>query len=780
MLKPDFYGADINPCEMCDHTPAPYFRHEFCMNDIKSAKVLISGLGFYRIFLNGKDITKGFLAPYISNLNHYIYYDEYDIKDILLEGKNVLGVLLGNGMRNPVGARVWSFHTADFKGVPCFALEFCGNDSEGDVEFSAKDFKYAPSPIQFDDLRAGEWYDANFETDNWAEACFDDSDWQSVVPVAAPKGIMRKATIDPIITTKELKALSIRRSKISIRPVVRDCYNFVPFNEKDEVSGGWLYDFGVNAAGICRLKIKNSKPGQKIILQFGEILGEPDSEDENYIHRDENRGLDLSNWSFLPHNYNSRDVYICKGNEIEEWAPSFTYHGFRYCLVMGIEENQVTEDLLTYQVMNTDLKALADFRCSDTIANRLWDATKVSNLANFYHVPTDCPHREKNAWTGDAALSAEQMIMSLSVDKNFEEWLYNIRAAFNPDNSLPSIIPSVNWGVCGPAWDSVLYYLPYYLWQYRNNTKVISDNSDAFMKYLNFIEKSAKNTGIIEIGLGDWCQVGRSPDNPETPNSFTSTMISIDICKKAEEMFKFIGQTERELYAHNLGEKLKTTARSRFIESSKVTCSTQTAIAMAIYYGLLTSEEEKSEFERLVKIITDNNYSHNCGILGLRVIFHVLSKYDRTDLAFKMITKKDFPSYGYWIENGATSLWELFTPYNKRQSSCNHHFMGDIISWFMQNLVGINQDFRYENKITLSPKFIEDLDFANGYVTTPIGKVSASWHRIENKIIYKTNIPHNVKLELMLENGYCVEKGNLTSGESEIIIRRKFYGNLQK
>lgn len=775
-LKKRFFAAPVKPCKMVEHTPAPYFRYKFENNGLISSKLAISGLGFYRLFINGKEITKGLLSPYISNLDHIIYYDVYDLAPYLTSGANCVGVMLGNGMRNPIGAYVWSFEKGEFTGVPCFALEFLGENEKGDkISFTAADFKYAPSPTVFDDLRAGEWYDARQEIENWAEPDFDDSAWQSVVPVASPKGEMRLCTAYPIVKTKELKAVSIRRGNIGVRPIPRDCYDFVPFEEEDKYSEGWLYDFGLNAAGVCKLKIKNSKPGQKIILQFGEILGEVDPQNEGCYLRDETRGLDLRNWSFLPHRYNNRDVYICKGAEVEEWAPGFTYHGFRYCLVLGLEVSQATEDLLTYEVMNTDLKPNAHFECSDETANALWQATAVSNLANFYHFPTDCPHREKNGWTGDAALSAEQMIMSLSVDRNFEEWLNNIYSAIEPDGRITSIVPSTHWGYCGPAWDSVLYYIPYYLWQYRGNTGVIKEFADYGFKYLEYLDHNSSDRGLIEFGLGDWCQVGRSADDPQTPNSFTSTLISIDICEKAAQMFTKIGNEEYKAYALKLKKRFLNGARQAFLdENGEVIYPYQTAIAMAIYYDLLQGEELVKNFKRIIDLIENNNNSHGCGILGLRVLFHVLSRFGKTDLAYYMITKKDFPSYGYWIENGATSLWEVFTPYEKGQSSLNHHFFGDIISWFMQNLVGIKVDFKEEGEIRFEPRFIKALTYAKGDIKTPKGTVYAAWKKEDEVIKYSVKLPQNESGEIVLEKGFefCDKTTRkLVKGETTLEIR---------
>ena len=274
------------------------------------------------------------------------------------------------------------------------------------------------------------------------------------------------------------------------------------------------------------------------------------------------------------------------------------------------------------------------------------------------------------------------------------------------------------------------------------------------------MKNSLSEKNLIEFGLGDWCQVGRSPDNPETPNKFTSTLIGIDICQKVSQMFEKVGRNNEREFALKLKDTLLNGARNEFVnKNGKLIYMYQTALSMAIYYGILTKEEEEIAFKDLVKLIEENNGSHNCGVLGLRVLFHVLSARGRTDLAFYMITKKEFPSYGYWIENGATSLWELFNPIEKVQSSCNHHFFGDIISWFMQNLVGIKVDFRNGNEIVLKPRFIDAVEFAKGDVLTPLGKIFASFEKRDGKVFYEVNLPENAVANIELPNGYFFEDG---------------------
>lgn len=741
--------------------PSPVMRREFQIGKVKSAELTICGLGLYDLFINGNRITRGYLSPYLYNPDDILYYDHYDLAPYLTEGKNVIGVWLGNGMNDSFGGQVWEFETARWRSAPKLALTFEAETESGEkVEFdSTADFKCTESPIYCDDIRIGEFYDARKELGDWTKPGYDDSAWRDTIPAETPRGECRLCDVDPILPTREIKPVSVKPGKISItyawvhnllKNVPEDLMNEFPADEASQE--GFIYDFGVNAAGLCRLHIKNAKPGQKIILQFGEKLAS-------------DGGLDLRGMPFLPHRYDHRDIYICKGGD-ETYMPRFTYHGFQYVLVIGIDETQATNDLLTYVVMNTSLRDRSHFRCSDEMANKLWDAAIVSDLANFYHFPTDCPHREKNGWTGDAALSAEQMVMALTPERNWREWMHNIEKSMNDKGAIPGIIPTSGWGFAwgnGPAWDIILVNLPYFAWIYRGDLTIAKENATAIFRYINYITTRKDDKGLIHIGLGDWCPTARG-GNHVAPLEFTDTVICIDICDKAAKLYDALGMAPQKTFAETIRDDFMKAARKYLINHETVTAigRCQTTQAMAIFYNIFTDAEKPLAFARLVELIEKNNGSFDCGILGLRVIFHVLSAFGRTDLAYRMITKTDFPSYGYQIAHGATSISEDFRLESDSPNSRNHHFFCDYISWFMKNLVGININ-PYENdakEVQLAPKFIDALDSASGDHDSILGKVSASWTREGEDILYSFEIPAGMKAEIVLEPGKKFDDGH--------------------
>ncbi len=732
--------------------PAPLFRSSFTLPEtaVREAGLTICGLGFYELYVNGQRITKSFLAPYISNPDDYLYYDYYDITTLLRPGENVIGILLGNGMQNAFGGAIWDFHKARFRSAPKVALDFAATLADDtSIHFEADEsFVCTESPIIMNDLRAGEWYDARLEVGDWTTPGYDDSAWRKPIPAETPRGECRLCDIDPIIATAERTATEIYPSKISYYANCDPSLPVIPMPEDEQIDTGYLYDFGINAAGICRLHIRNARPGQKIVLQYGEKMMDG--------------GLDIRIAKFLPRRYGHRDIYICKGGD-ETWTPTFTYHGFRYVLVSGITEEQATPELLTYVILHTKMEKRAFFHCSDEMTNRIWDAVMTSNHANFFHYPTDCPQREKIAWTGDAALSAEQMVFTMSPERNWREWLRNVRKTQSEAGSIPGIIPTTGWGYgLGVAFENVHLILPYYALLYRGNTDLCQENAAAILRYLYYLSTHRNRDGLLEFGLGDWVPAGRGLDYRSTL-AFTSTVLAMDYAAKAAEIFSTIGMKAEAEYAGILRNQLYDTAREFLIDTRTMTAlgRCQTSQAMAIHYDLFTEAEKPLAVERLLAMIEDKNGSFDCGILGLRVLFHVLSAYGHTDIAHRMITKTTFPSYGYEIANGATSLWECFSPADREQSSLNHHFWGDVVSWFLQNLAGIqvNPYHRDPTEIRFCPRFIDTLDCADGKYQSVAGEVAIHWERDSEEILCRCVVPHGASAEFVCDMDWQLDDG---------------------
>ncbi len=700
-MNKHFIKATERYCDIYDHVPAPLLRKSFTVPaPVNKAEISICGLGFYRLFINGKEITKGHIAPYISNPDHICYYDTYDLSKHLTVGENVIGIILGNGFMNCLGGVVWDFDKAEFRGAPRVALEFFASTDKGEIAFFADEsFKTHPSPILMDDLRLGEIYDAREEQKGWSESGFDDSAWQPAIIAETPRGEMSLCTAEPIVVQGEIKPLSVTKQ-----------------------GEAYLYDFGINTAGVCRMSIEAQR-GQQITLWHGEILKDGKFYNDNIANSPER---------FLYYkDYNQTIKYTASGEGREVYAPSFSYQGFRYVLVEGITEAQATPELLTYLVMSADIKTVGGFSCSDRRVNKLLDMCVNADRSNMFYFPTDCPQREKNGWTGDASISADHMALMYDVDASWREWLKNIRKAQNGRGELPGIVPTAGWGFKwgnGPAWDSVLFNLPYMLFKFRGNTEVVRENAHAMLRYLSYIMTRRNDNGTVSVGLGDWVPVGKVRSSAyDAPLALTDSIMVMDMAKKAAQMFSSIGLTYEAEYAESIYRDMRATVRRELIDKDTMTVSgsCQSSQCIALYYGVFEPHEEPQAFERLLEFIHAKKDTFDCGFIGMHAIFHVLTRFGRSDLAYKMIMGREYPSYGHLIDIGETAMPEKFMEDPLLVGSHNHHFLGDISRWFTFNIGGL--EVIDSNTVRVAPKDIEGIDFAEAFYELPAGRVSVSW-----------------------------------------------------
>ncbi len=734
-------GKEFNDFDR--HVPAPYFRKSFSGNGGK-AKIFIGAAGFYELFLNGKKITKGFLAPYISNPDDIIYFDEYEVE--LKSGENVIGVILGNGFKNNFGGYVWDFDKAAFRGAPQFALSLC----EGDRVILESDttFKTAPSPIIFDDYRLGEHYDANKETSGWCSVGFDDSGWKNAEAAPEVKGELRLCEAEPIVKKDEFKAVSIKK-----------------------VKEGFIYDFGINTTGLCRLNVEGAAKGQEITMRFGEGLTPDGTPDLIRLWCDRS--------GFASDLYH-KDVYICKGEAVETYTPSFTYHGFQYVYVTGITEEQATENLLTFIQFYSDVDMCGGFLTSNKEITALQAATVLSDVSNLHYFPTDCPHREKNGWTADAAFSAEQYILNLTVQKSFREWMRNICKAQNAEGALPGIVPTSGWGFAwgnGPSWDSVIAFLPLANYVYRGDKEIIEITAQTYVKYLKYLETVKDKDGLLELGLGDWAHVGRNAEDFKAPLKVTATIMAKFIADTAAFLLNEIGMEKESLFAKEFSEKIKAAARRHLIDFDSFTVlgDCQTSQAMAIYYDIFNDNEKERAFAKLLELIRKENNLMDTGVVGGRILFDTLALFGEHELALKMILGPRFPSYGYWLTKGATTLWEGFKENDAVVSSRNHHFWGFISAWFIKELAGVKYNPTGKNlkEVNICPHFVQALNDAEGFFNSNFGVIHSKWVKTEGGITLTVSVPEGFTGEIRLPRGFTFEnaaaKIPLSSGIYKII-----------
>lgn len=742
MFPNDFVCAEYAVADYDTRVPAPLFQKNVTITDTKDAELIIGCAGFYDLFVNGKRVTKGFLAPYISNPDEILFYDKYDLSENLSVGENTIEIMLGNGYRNPIGGEIWK-HLNRKELFPTFALSFkCG-----EVSFTAPDMLWCHSHILFNDYRSGTLCDMRKKD--------EEKVWHEPIKCNAPKGKRQFVTCEPIREIRRIKAKRITegamrdyRMRDGFIGMIKSEQGVMP---KAPLSGGFIYDFGENNAGVPCLKIKG-KRGQVIHLQFSELLY------EGFV--------DSVNIDVYPDGCSQHDIYIASGNEEEEYIPPFTYHGFRYCYIHGIDAEDATEDLLEYIVLHNDVMTKTSFSCSDKISNEIWNACIRSDESNLMYILTDCPQREKNGWTGDAAISAEHYMLNFAAENCFSDWLSCMIAAMDENGRIPLMVPSSRGADGCPIWDSALFLLPFASYRYTGDLEFVKSSADLMIKNLRYSLSLRDERGICEVGYGDWLPVDSEADEYASPLGFSVSAVLMLVCRAGELMFRAIDRSDLADECKTAYSELRRALRNEYNDGGVITQGktqkyikksyrpSQTSQALALYAGVFDECEADTAIKTLVKLIEEKDGSFDCGFLGLRVIFRTLSKYGYHDLAYDMITKPSHPSYANMIYRGETTVWERFSEAGRRIGSHNHHFLADISAWYFEYALGIrlNPDNNDHTDILISPAFIDKLTHAEGYYRTKSGSVFVSWKKCGESIELTVKSSGDLKIRYDLKN----------------------------
>jgi len=697
--------------------PAPLIRKSFNIEaPPKKATLTVTGIGFYRLFVNGREITRGLLSPYITDPGHVVAFDRYDIKPHLTVGENVIGLILGSGFRAPIAGHPAGLTSSSRGDVMCALV--C--DVDGEVFECDESFKVHPSPILMNDLRYGEHYDARLEKDveGWCMAGFDDSRWTPAVRVDTPRGEQRLCMAPPIKTRFTLRPVKIWR-------------------EDD----AFVYDFGRNGAG--RLCLHTTLPeGRRIAVEFAEYLM-----DGRFYNETIAGGPKTEDYPFGSQNY----IYVSRGGE-QHYETSFTYQGFRYAKVHGITEDEATPSLFTYEVMSSETRERGSFSCSDEILNAVQRLTREATHSNLFHIPTDCPHREKNGWTADAAVSAVHMLLNLDSEGVLTEWMHSVTAAVAPNGAMQGCVPAPPelfydaWN--GPGWDSVLSEVPYRLMELRDDVACARSAVPALLRYIVYVLTKRDERGIVSFGLHDWMP---PHDTVKAPRELTDTLMCLDITRKAALLCHRLGMPEISEFCLGIAKGFRDAVREHLVDLDICTAAgaCQTSQSMAICFGVFEKDELPKAYEALRGFVRETDHHVDCGVLGMRYIFRALSESGDVDMIYRMIVNPTAPSYADMVNRGETTLAEDFNALGERINSRNHHFLGDVSAWFIDTLCGIRVNPQMEaslreglksgrfthfdgaSRVDVVPQMPSALDFAEAYHETPYGEVKVRLERVK-------------------------------------------------
>lgn len=658
-------------CPNCPEETAPRFVKTFELKEApQKATLRISGVGFYTALINGRPVSDELLNPAFSRYDITTYYNEYPVEGLLKAGENVIEVTVGNGWYNELLHSAWDFESAIWRAHPQMICELY---ADGELALiSNTSWMSGPSRVVYNALRSGETYDAACELPPMERAMLG----------RGPGGVLKKQEMPPIRVTRLLS----------------------PVRQMEDI-----YDFGVNTAGNVEIRVSGKK-GQKVTIVYGERMRDDISLDTENIA------------TFLFGKRFQTDEYILSGEGEEVWHSSFNYNGFRYVQIKG--DCKVIS--VTAREFHTDLAEKGRIECDNELVMKILSAVRQSTLTNYHHIPTDCPHREKNGWTGDAQLSCEQAMFHFDIIPAYLKWMDDIVDSQRPNGQIPCIIPTSSWGYgwgTGPTWDAVIFTLPHEMYRYTGDVSYIERYYPAMRKYIEYLTSTTENY-ISRFGLGDWCPPFEAEICP------TEVLLTGYYYRMACQMTLFarlLDKPEDERRYSELAEKIKAAFKAEFI--GKVPDS-QCYLSALLYFGM--ADDKADVTRRLVDKVREADGHLLCGIFGAKFVLRTLTENGRFDVAYEIASQRDYPGWGYMALNGEGTLWEHWSG----KFSRNHHLFSDVGAWYFQALAGINIDDEHPGfkHVLLTPHIPEDIHNLTAWHDTPLGRLTVQWNEKELKV----------------------------------------------
>lgn len=720
-------GEWITDNEDVDLKPAPYFRKEFGLEkNVVKARAYIVAAGLYELYINGSKVGDHRLDPVYTRFDKRNTYVTYDVTEYIKENQVAIGVLLGNGWYNHQSTAVWLFDRAKWRKRPRFCLNIRITFDDGTTKLLTTDktWKTSLAPVVFNSIYTGEHYNANLEQKGWNTVNFDDQLWKPSLEVEAPSNNIVSQSIPPIRTVKVLQPVSMKK-----------------MSDKR-----YIFDLGQNISGITKLRISGDKESIVQVTHSEQLdsVGNLDLSNINMHYRPEDT-LDPF----------QTDIYILSGAGDQVFAPKFNYKGFQYVEVKSSTPVVLEKDDLSGLFMHTDVRPLGEIHSSNKLLNSIWKATNNSYCSNLFGYPTDCPQREKNGWTGDAHINIQTGLYNYDGITVYEKWMKDHMDEQQPNGVLPSIIPTwggwgYDWGN-GPDWTSTITIIPWELYQFYGDDHALKMMYEPMKKYVDYISSISYGGGLTDWGLGDWV-----PVKSVTPKELTSSIyyyVDASILAKAAKHFG--RQDDFEKYT-SLSRQIKKAINDKYLDPTTGIYGKgfQTEQSAPLYWGIVPDSLVEKVTKGLVDAVEKADNHIDVGLLGTRTILGALSQNGYADLAYKVASQVTYPSWGWWIKNGATTLYENWDIHATADISKNHIMFGAIGGWLYSGLGGILPDpedpgFKH---IILKPNIVAGLDQFEAKFQSPQGEIVSRWETdADGTILYQARIPSNSTATLFLD-----------------------------
>ncbi len=742
--------------------PVGYFRKLFQAEaEIEEARIYLSALGVYELTINGDIISDHLLDPSSSSYDEMALYVVHDITEIIRRGSNAIGIILGNGF---YGQNI-AFNSPHFAyGLPAVKALLTIKYRNGEVKnvITDESWKVNTGPIVFDNVYAGETYDARFEHDGWDLSDFDDVAW------------FPATLVDPVVG----KLVS------QLMPPMRNIAELSPVEIFQGANGNWIVDFGQNISGWVKIQVREPK-GSQIKITLAEALTRKGDE----IH---NGSVGKFATGVL-----QEDLYICKGVGTEIWEPRFTYHGFQFVEIEGLSEKPGKDDLKAIMVC-TDLEVTGHFESSCELLNQMVEVSQWTVLGNAHGFPEDCPHREKCGWLGDAQVVAEFCLYHFDIASFYDKFMLDIRSNMvtargkNTDRTftVPTMVApgKRKIGAAHLDWGIAAVYLPWYTYLHTGDFSTIERHYHEMKELVAYYLTFKNDNGIIENGLGDWCppfwQMPWDTENMECHPFISANAYFYDILGIMQRIASDMDEPVYAEFLNNEQVQTRNNFNRQFLEpigpGNGKWYGSQTATVLAIQFGMVDESILSDVKDGLIYDIVHNKGTHHStGIHGNRYIYSVLADLGEFQLSYDLLTTPDFPSQAYILNSGLTTwperqwAWSSGIEWDR---SLNHPMQGGFNAFHYETVLGIRPLTEYPGykKFLIKPAFIGDLDYAKGSVKTPYGVIHVQWERQDKDILLNVQVPFNsigfldlpYEVELITDDG--IEKVALVTGPLQL------------
>jgi alpha-L-rhamnosidase len=663
---------------------------------VKRARAYIAGLGYYELRLNGRKAGSHVLDPGWTTYDKRVLYVTYDVTGFLRDGANAVAVTLGQG---------WYKSRA-------LLLQINVEMEDGTTTSVVSDtsWKAADGPIFADSIYDGESYDARRETPGWERPGYDDKGWPAAEAVKGPAGVL----------------------SAQLMPAIQVVDTIVPLKMTSPLPGVYVFDMGQNFSGWARLRVQGPQ-GTDVRLRFAELLYENGTLNQETLRSAQ-----------------AEDHYILKGEGEETWEPRFTYHGFRYVEVSGFPGTPQL-DTVRGRVVHTAVEPVGSFAASKDILNGLQRIITWGQKTNLHSVPTDCDQRdERMGWMGDAQGTAEEAILNFDMAAFYTNFVRDIRDVQDEKGRITDTVPHI-WGSrpADPAWGTAYPLLCWYMYQYYGDTRILEEHYDGLKKYVEFLKSTAEGGVLKWSHYGDWVAVEKCP------GAIVSSFYYYYDVRVLADAARVIGRTADAALYDKLAGEIRTAFNREFYDpkTGDYADGTQTANTLPLFLDIPT-QKETGTWGRLFDDIVYKHNSHlTTGIIGTKYIMELLTRTGNSDLAYDIAVKTDYPSWGYMIVNGATTLWELW---QKREgpsmNSHNHPMFGSVGSWLYKALAGIELapgTTGFET-ILIQPRMVRDLTHASGSTRTVRGEIACAWSRTERTVRVEVTVPFGSAAEVVI------------------------------